>query len=91
MLGEIEDVRRMLAPVSTNVRVDEIAGTARFASLAEWVHTDVRGWTLADMVDDAAEATLVARAERELARFVSSDGSVAFPCPAIVGTALIDG
>ncbi|MGI8792616.1 MAG: class I SAM-dependent methyltransferase, partial [Acidimicrobiales bacterium] len=51
---------------------------------------DVRGWTLADLVDDAAEATLVARAERELARFVSSDGSVAFPSPAIVGTAVID-
>jgi len=90
VLGDIDDVRHLLAQLGTRVRVDEIGGTARFASIANWVHTDVRGWTLADLVDDAAEATLVALAERELARFVSADGSVEFPSPAIVGSAVID-
>jgi hypothetical protein len=63
---------------------------ANFASIADWVHTDVRGWTLADLVDDDGEAALVARAERELASFVSANGAVAFPAPALVGTVTID-
>lgn len=86
VLGELEGVRQLLAPHGDDPRVDEIAGTARFASIADWVHTDVRGWTLGDLVDDAGEAALVARAERELASFISPDGSVAFPVPALVGT-----
>ena len=90
VLGDTEDVRNLLDPLDAGVRVDEIVGSARFASIADWVHTDVRGWTLADLVDDDAEAILVIRAERELARFVSADGSVEFPSPAIVGTAVID-
>ncbi len=90
VLGNTEDVRQLLTPLGNDVRVDEIAGTARFGSIAAWVHTDVRGWTLADLVDDAGEAALVARAERDLASFVSDDGSVAFPAPALVGTIQID-
>lgn len=90
VLGSADDVRRLLAPLGGDVRVDEVAGTARFASIADWIRTDVRGWTLADLVDDVGEAALVARAERELASFVSPDGSVAFPAPAIVGTVQLD-
>lgn len=90
VLGDEEHVRQLLAPLGDGVRVDEIAGTARFASIADWVHTDVRGWTLADLVDDDGEAALVARAERELASFISPDGSVAFPAPALVGTIRMD-
>jgi SAM-dependent methyltransferase len=86
VLGEVEDVRQLLTPLGTDIRVDELPGTARFASIADWVHTDVRGWTLADLVDDAGEAALVSRAEHELASFISADGSVAFPAPALVGT-----
>lgn len=90
VLGDAEGVRRLLAPLGHDIRMDEIAGTARFASIADWVRTDVRGWTLADMVDDDGEAALIARAERELASFVSADGSVAFPAPALIGTIQID-
>jgi SAM-dependent methyltransferase len=90
VLGDVEDVRQLLTPFGHDIRVDEIAGTARFASIADWVHTDVRGWTLTDLVDDAGEAALVARAERELASFVSADGSVTFPAPALVATTQID-
>ncbi len=91
VLGSADEVRHLLTSLDGDVRVDEIAGTARFASIADWVHTDVRGWTLADLIDDAGEAALVKRAERELALFVSPDGSVAFPAPAIVGTIQLDG
>lgn len=89
VLGEIDEIREMLTPIGSDVRVDEIVGTARFGSIAGWVHTDVRGWTLADLVDDEGEARLVGRARRELARFVSEDGSVAFPAPAIVATVVV--
>ena len=50
----------------------------------------MRGWTLADLVDDVAETALLARAERELATFVAADGTVAFPAPTCsVGTAIV--
>ncbi len=90
VLGDIEHVRQLLAPIGTDVRLDEVTGTARFASIADWVHTDVRGWTLADLVDDDGEAALLARAERELAAFVTASGVVTFPAPAFVGTVTID-
>jgi SAM-dependent methyltransferase len=90
VLGDVEDIRQLLEPLGDRPRIDEITGTARFASIADWVHTDVRGWTLADLVDDDGEAALVARAERELASFILPDGSVAFPAPALVGTIRID-
>lgn len=89
VLGDLDDVRRLLVPLGGEMRLGEIAGAARFASIAEWVHTDVRGWTLADLVDDDGEAALVARAEAELATFVTGDGTVEFPAPALVGTATI--
>lgn len=91
LLGSTDEIHQLLTPLGGDIRVDEIAGTARFASIGDWVHTDVRGWTLADLVDDAGETALVARAEHELAHFLSADGSVAFPAPAIVGTIEVDG
>lgn len=62
------------------------AGTARFASIAEWVRMDVRGWTLADMIDDDQFAVLVDAAEREFRDLAGPDGSVAFPAPAHIVT-----
>ena len=85
-LGDTDHVRQLLAPLGTEVRVEVIGGAARFPSIADWVRTDVRGWTLADLVDDEGEARLTERAERELATFVAGDGSVAFAAPAIVAT-----
>lgn len=66
--------------------VETRPGTARFASLVEWVRTDVRGWTLAEMIDDAAAAELERAAAVELARFAGPDGRVAFEAPAHLAT-----
>ncbi len=63
------------------------AGTARFPSVADWMHTDVKGWTLAGMIDEAQYARLRAAAAEELARFAGPDGSVAFAAPAHIVTA----
>lgn len=90
-LGETHHVRQLLAPIGLDVRVEVIDGAARFPSVADWVRTDVRGWTLADLVDDEAEARLTERAERELAELVAADGTVSFPAPAIVATVTVDG
>lgn len=59
-------------------------GSARFASIREWVRMDVRGWTLADFIDDEGFEALVSAAENELDGFAGPDGVVEFPAPAHV-------
>lgn len=68
-------------------RVTRMPGVASFPSIRSWMHTDVRGWTLADALDDDQFERLVAEAERELGGFVRDDGSVCFDHPALVATA----
>lgn len=63
-------------------------GSAVFPSMGEWMHTEIRGWTLADMIDDDQFAALLSAAEIELSRFVRSDDSVEFECPALFATAV---
>ena len=63
------------------------AGDARFASLDEWLHTDIRGWTLSDDVDDEQFERLRRAATERLARFVGADGVVSFAAPALIATA----
>ncbi|WP_170428479.1 class I SAM-dependent methyltransferase [Ruegeria arenilitoris] len=65
-----------------NAAVTTVTGTAQFASIREWVRMDVRGWTLADLIDDAGYEALVAEAEKRLGQFAAPDGSVEFPAPA---------
>lgn len=55
---------------------------AVFPSIEDWVHTDVKGWTLADMIDDDQYRTLLAAAQAELAPFVATDGTVSFAASA---------
>lgn len=62
-------------------------GVAQFPSIASWVHTDVKGWTLADMIDDAQYATLLAAAEERLQDFVVDGAAVRFSHPAHIVTA----
>jgi ubiquinone/menaquinone biosynthesis C-methylase UbiE len=63
------------------------AGTARFPSIADWVHTDIRGWTLADVLDDDQFDQLQTAAAVELRPFTDEAGAVAFPAPALLLTA----
>jgi hypothetical protein len=51
------------------------------------VHTDVKGWTLADLIDDGQYQTLRREAVRDLQAFVRPDGTVTFPHPAHIVTA----
>ena len=90
VLGDVEEVRRLVGSVCGDVRVDEITGTARFASIGNWVHTELRGWTLSDLVDDDGETALIARAERDLTALVAASGAVEFAAPALVATGRVD-
>lgn len=83
VLGETEAFRQALATGGLgDAQVTTAPGTARFASIREWVRMDVRGWTLAEFIDDAGFEALVAAAQDRLGGFAAQDGSVSFPAPA---------
>lgn len=66
------------APVS----ISTLPGKARFDSLDAWIYTDIRGWTLANVLDDEDYETLKVHAPQALSRFVRPDGRVEFDAPA---------
>lgn len=69
-------------PCRYGPRVSAHRGTARFESLDAWLHTEIRGSTLADEIDDAGYAALLEAARHELADLAGSDG-VAFDVSAL--------
>lgn len=82
-LGEPETLRSLFTEAGiTKIDIRTSDGTGRFPSIESWVHTDVKGWTLADLIDDAQYDELRRAAEKELTPFVQSDGTVAFRSPA---------
>ncbi len=82
-LGQRDTLARVLAGAGlAEASIETEPGSARFPSLASWVETDVRGWTLAGRIDDEQYARLLAAAEARLQHFVQPDGSVAFAAPA---------
>ncbi|MDJ0771740.1 MAG: methyltransferase domain-containing protein [Ilumatobacter sp.] len=88
VLGDHAELTELVGDHFERVEIVEQPGTARFESIEAWMHTDIRGWTLADMIDDEQYGELVAAAERDLARFVGRDGAVEFDAPAVITTAI---
>ena len=86
-LGTEDQLHDLIDKILPNATVAQHQGLARFSSIESWVHTDVRGWTLADMIDDGQYAHLLAAAKKELADFVDTNGQVRFPAPALIATA----
>ena len=86
LLGDPEEIHELVATAFTDPVVTTHDGTARFESIEAWVHTDVRGWTLADMINDDQYEMLLQEAKRRLARFTGTNGRVAFPAPALITT-----
>lgn len=88
VLGDPDELKALFAEAGLDhAAIDTQVGTARFASIEAWVHTDVKGWTLADMIDEAQYARLLTAAKRELAVYAGRDGRVAFPAPAHIVSA----
>jgi SAM-dependent methyltransferase len=87
VLGDPDELRSLFAAAGMpEVQIATETGTARFPSIEAWVHTDVKGWTLADLIDDAQYRTLLRAAQAELKRFALADGTVAFASPAHIVT-----
>ena len=88
-LGDVGRLERLMAEAGVaQARVQLVPGTARFPSIRSWIECDVRGWTLADHIDDAQFERLVAEAEKELAHLVDAHGEVEFAHPALIATAV---
>jgi SAM-dependent methyltransferase len=87
-LGDAGKLRALFAEAGMpDAKVATHTGTARFPSIEAWVRTDVKGWTLADLIDDKQYALLLREAETALRTFVKADGIVLFEAPALIATA----
>lgn len=82
VLGEPDILRQAFADAGVTVaQLDHFDVIAHFSSLDAWVHTDIKGWTLADMINDEQFQTLLRESRKALADFEHSDGSVTFRSP----------
>ncbi len=87
-LGEPEELEGLLQEAgATEINCRTRPGEARFPSLEAWIHTDLRGWTLADVIDEEGYQRFRKAAQTRLAPFVLQDGSVCFEAPALIATA----
>ncbi|HEX6285924.1 MAG TPA: methyltransferase domain-containing protein [Acidimicrobiia bacterium] len=87
VLGDPVAFEKLVGAVFPEVRVTCHEDVARFESIDAWVYTDVRGWTLSEMIDDGQYAVLLDEAKRRLSRFRNEIGRVEFPAPALIATA----
>src|SRR5947209_17002812 len=87
-LGDQEILQSLFAAAGlrTPVTITTQRGTARFPSLGSWLYTDIKGWVLADQLDDAQFELLCREARRELASYRSANGCVALDAPAHIAS-----
>ena len=88
-LGTPELIGDVLRQSFEDVTVVRREGQARFTSLDDWLYTEIRGWTLAEHIDDDQYARLRRAAAPRLARFVTGDGAVRFAVPALIAAASV--
>jgi ubiquinone/menaquinone biosynthesis C-methylase UbiE len=88
VLGDSQNLRSLFVDAGMpNAQITTQEGTARFPSIQSWVSTEIKGWTLADVLDEAQYGRLLKEAERALRGFTTADGTVAFSMPAHIVTA----
>lgn len=82
-LGDEEKLAKIFEGAGMpDVKIHSVMGTARFDSIEDWIYTDIKGWTLAETIDDTGYERLRRYAPQKLGQFVRADGSVAFDAPA---------
>jgi ubiquinone/menaquinone biosynthesis C-methylase UbiE len=82
-LGNKKELAQLFAQAGlAGATITTIAGQAQFPSISSWVYTDIKGWTLADMISDEQFEELSAAAEVDLRQFINNAGQVSFPAPA---------
>jgi SAM-dependent methyltransferase len=88
LLGDRQLLHSLFAEAGiAEAQITTHKGTARFPSLPAWVYTDIKGWTLADVLDDTQFEQLLQWAQEALHQFVRDDGTVVFDSPAHIVTA----
>jgi ubiquinone/menaquinone biosynthesis C-methylase UbiE len=88
-LGDVKALAALFEKAGVpNATIETHEGTARFNSIRWWMKTDVRGWTLSDMIDDAQFERLAFEAEEELKEFTTPHGNVVFPTSAHIVSAV---
>lgn len=86
-LGDVEELKALFSEAgASRAEVRTVPGKARFDSVESWIYTDIKGWTLADVIDDEGYERLKREAPKKLSRFVKPDGSVEFDAPAHIVT-----
>lgn len=87
-LGDVRDLRALFAAADlSDAAIVTRPGTARFPSIDAWMFTDIKGWVLADSLDEAQFELLLREARRTLMPFVTASGDVAFSAPAHIAAA----
>jgi ubiquinone/menaquinone biosynthesis C-methylase UbiE len=87
VMGDPDDLEELVSSAFPDVRVIRHEGVARFKSIEAWIHTDIRGWTLSEMIDDDQYAALLDEAKQRLSRFTNDTGEIEFSAPALIATA----
>ena len=65
-----------------------INGRAKFPSISSWLFTEIRGWLLADKLDDSQFELLLNEAQDVLRSFITPEGTVSLIAPAHIVTAI---
>ena len=86
-IGTPADLYDEMAVGFDEVEVRRLEGEARFPSVDAWVATDVRAWTLRDLLDDDQFEELLRQARTRLSDFCERSGVVRFSAPALVAVA----
>lgn len=83
VLGEPQVLRKLFSEAGIpEATITTVRGTAHFPSIQSWVYTDVKGWVLADMLNDRQFELLLREAEQTLSSYVTPEGEVIFDAPA---------
>lgn len=90
VLGDVATLRALCDEAGLpNAQIVTHIGRARFPSIQQWMYTDIKGWTLADRINDEQFDLLLQEAEKILSPYVQADGSVAFDAPAHIISAKV--
>lgn len=82
-LGDKSLLRGLFADASmAAAEITTLKGRARFSSLQAWTYTEIKGWVLAEVLDDDQYQLLLREAGQELKPLVGADGSISFVIPA---------
>lgn len=83
MLGDKETLKKVFIDAGvTDFDIHTKQGDARFPTIGEWIFTDIKGWTLADMLNDQQFEQFSHVASDVLRKYTDSRGNVKFAAPA---------